>query len=79
MGGKKPNVPVSLSTTEVLSLEMRYSGFKFITQHITKEQPITYIMMNVVSQVVYSCSLLQSVLKFIKVLGASRITGTRSA
>ena len=29
-GVKKPNAPMSLTTTEVLSLEMRYSGYKFI-------------------------------------------------
>ena len=77
---KKPTSgAVTLTTTEILSLEMRYQGYKFITQHITKEQPITYIMMNVTSQILYNNALLSGVLKFIRVLSFARITGTRSA
>ena len=30
-GIKKPNTSISLTTTELLSMEMKYSGFKFIT------------------------------------------------
>ena len=78
---KKPlgAAAVALTATDLLGLEMRYSGFKFIMQHLTKEQPITFLMMNVDDVSSISNIMLASVVKFVRVVGAARITGTRSA
>ena len=67
----------AMTATDLLGLEMRYSAFKFIMQHITKEQPITYLMMNIAADM--SAPLLSNMIKFMRVLGAARITGTRNA
>ncbi len=40
----------AMTATDLLGLEMRYQGFKFIMQHITKEQPILFLMMNIVGE-----------------------------